>query len=237
MFQWDKSIPSIDIPADQVLHLFRSMRTVQMALPGVPSQEASAYLCQYEEKKGGGVLTAAVFHMHKSEILAFYYSDPKAVTADKADGAFDQGMNFVESMGFLLADLDIHLLTGDDRDMFWDSLPLRKGADALKSTEEPGAAQKAVKDKAAGRAPATKTPLPKPTHKKIAIEEAVAAITQGDKGEPVVQEGVDDLLAAVEAMRAKRPGLRARKTPPPAEELQRRREQLRENIGRILASM
>ena len=50
-------------------------------------------------------------------------------------------------------------------------------------------------------------------------------------------ENVDDLLAAVESMRAKRPGLRARKLAPSAEEIDRRRLQLRETVGRILASL
>ena len=110
MFTWDKSLQVLDITANQVLNLFRSMRDVQMALPGLPSQQASAYLCQYQLEKG--VATVAAFHMQKSNQLAFYCSDPKLVGLQQADGMFDQALNFVESMGFLLADLDIHLLAG-----------------------------------------------------------------------------------------------------------------------------
>ena len=50
-------------------------------------------------------------------------------------------------------------------------------------------------------------------------------------------DNVDDLLAAVEAMRAKRPGLRARKSAPSTEEMEKRRLQLRETVGRIWASL
>ena len=64
MFQWDKSINAIDVSADKVVHLFRSMREVQLALPGVSAQQASAYLCQYQVE--GGVATVAIFHLHKS---------------------------------------------------------------------------------------------------------------------------------------------------------------------------
>ena len=60
MFQWDKSINAIEAPACKVLHLFRSMREVQLALPGVSAQQASAFLCQYLEE--AGVCTVAVFH-------------------------------------------------------------------------------------------------------------------------------------------------------------------------------
>ena len=91
MFQWDKSINAINIPASKVVHLFRSMREVQLALPGVSAQEASAFLCQYQTD--GGVETAAVFHLHKSRLLAFYYNDPRVVAEKKTDSMLDQCLN------------------------------------------------------------------------------------------------------------------------------------------------
>ena len=59
MFQWDKSLKSLDVPAEQLLQLFRSMRDVQLALPGNPAQEASAYLCQYQAGANVGTLGSA----------------------------------------------------------------------------------------------------------------------------------------------------------------------------------
>jgi hypothetical protein len=50
-------------------------------------------------------------------------------------------------------------------------------------------------------------------------------------------DNVDDLLAAVEAMRNNRPGLRARKSPPSAQEIAQRQSQLCQTVGRILASL
>ena len=55
--------------------------------------------------------------------------------------------------------------------------------------------------------------------------------------ENAISENVDDLLAVVEAMRAKSTSLRARMTVPSAEEMQLRKEQLRETVGRILATL
>ena len=77
MFTWDKSFHAINLPASKVVALFRSMREVQLALPGVSAQQASAYLCQYQSV--AGVCTVAVFHLHKSHLLAFYVSDPQFV--------------------------------------------------------------------------------------------------------------------------------------------------------------
>jgi hypothetical protein len=253
MFQWDKSINDINVPACKVMHLFRSMREVQLALPGLSAQQASAFLCQYQVE--GGIATVAIFHLHKSKVLSFYYCDPRVVLEQKTDSMLDQGLNFVESMGFLMTDQDIHLLDEADQEMLWASLPLKAG---LVEEEKPPSAEilvpkekekPSVKIEAANTKTANAKPAPAGKKKDTA---AVASSDPVKKEVPVVAvdqeaskadieteptENVDDLLAAVEAMRAKRPGLRARKSAPSAEEMDRRRLQLRETVGRILASL
>ncbi len=248
MFQWDKSINAINIPASTVLHLFRSMREVQLALPGVPAQQASAFLCQYQVE--GGVGTIAVFHLQKSQVLAFYCSDPPVVPEQKTDGMLDQGLNFVESMGFLMTDQDIHLLDEADQGMLWASLPLMAGLSEEEKPPSATALAKKTEEKSVAKADATKVEAvavgKKETPVKAASGKAVKKAVPVVEPEPVAPkaepdsetvENVDELLAAVEAMRAKRPGLRARKAPPSAEEMDRRRLQLRETVGRILASL
>ena len=70
MFCWHKEIKCLDIPASQVFHLERSLSAVQVALPGLPSQEATAYLCVFSAEKG--LRAALVLHLHTSQCLAFY---------------------------------------------------------------------------------------------------------------------------------------------------------------------
>lgn len=248
MFQWDKTINAINIPAGKVVHLFRSMREVQLALPGVSAQQGSAFLCQYQAE--GGIATVAVFHLHKSKVLTFYFSDPRVVPGQKTDTMLDQGMNFVESMGFLMTDQDIHLLDAADQEMLWASLPIKTGlSDAAEPLPAEVVAQKKVESAALGiEASNVKAALVAKqetletvaSSKPIKVETPV--ITPAEVAPKVEHKtgnsgNVDDLLAAVEAMRAKRPGLRARKSAPSAEEMDRRRLQLRETVGRILASL
>lgn len=232
MFKLCESVNTVDVPADKVVHLFRSMRDVQLALPGIHAQQASAYICQYE--KESGICTAAVFHLHKSNLLAFYFDDPPIVPAGKTDSMLDQGLNFVESMGFLMTDQDIHLLEAADRDMLWSSLPLRDGLQPEEKSQtgatSPLAAAVVAEPPAAVTQPAV-TPSAEPLSTKAVNPQKEEARSEA------ASDKVDDLLAAVEAMRAKRPGLRARRTPPTNEEMNRRRQQLRESIGRILASL
>jgi hypothetical protein len=247
MFQWDKSINAINISASKVVHLFRSMREVQLALPGVAAQQASAFLCQYQVE--AGIATAVVFHLHKSHLLAFYFSNPRIVPEKQIDSMLDKGLNFVESMGFLMTDQDIHLLNEDDQEMLWVSLPLMAGLQnepervvpAATSPQKPAdkAVDSGVKSGIIAAQQEPKRSPPVAVSKPVTVERpsALAAAAPKVAEVPETVENVNDLLAAVDAMRAKRPGLRARKTPPAPEEMERRRLLLRETIGRILASL
>ena len=249
MFIWDESIHGIDVPADKVVHLFRSMREVQLALPGISAQQASAYLCQY--KQPDGIATLAAFHLRKSGILAYYFSDPRVVPEQKMADMLDQGLNFVESMGFLLTDQDIHLMDQADLQNLWESLPLKAGL-----IEEPSSVS--VQTEASGAVVAEKPEKPAPggtnrssiAAKQKPVVETTASVTKKSSSdepgpeklpaaaeEDKTSENVDDLLAVVEAMRAKSTGLRARMTVPSAEEMKLRKEQLRETVGRILATL
>jgi hypothetical protein len=250
MFQWDKTVKTLDVPVGKVLHLFRSMRDVQLALPGLPAQEARAYLCQYRTEHGVG--TTTVFHLHKSGQLAFYVNTPREVPAEKADSMLDQALVFVESMGFLMTDLDLHLLGESDREMLWSSLPLQQGLRMAEkdSSSQPTTAQqvppqsKSVEAQSAQEpsAPPALPPVPitVPTNvKSVAGRATEQPSLEKPTGEENINEqtNVDDLLAAVEELRTRRPGVRARKKPPSPEELKRRRQELRENLGHILASL
>lgn len=249
MFTWDETIHGIDVPADKVVQLFRSMREVQLALPGISAQQSSAYLCQY--KQPDGIATVAVFHLQKSGILAFYFSDPRIVAEQRTDDMLNQGLNFVESMGFLLTDQDIHLMDQADLQKMWQSLPLEKGLAEKESSSGP------LQEKplaAAAEKPSPSVTDHSPTvAKKRPVDETVTSSDPVIKQSPAdnldlvteletseentISENIDDLLAVVEAMRAKSTGLRARMAAPSAEEMKLRKEQLRETIGRILATL
>lgn len=241
MFQWDKSIHAINIPVCKLVHLFLSMRELQLALPGVSSQQASAFICQYHVE--GGVGTVAVFQLHKSETLAFYFSDPRVVPEQEAQKVLNQCLNFVESMGFLMTDQDIHLLDVADQELLWASLPIQTGLPA--ESEPPSAtAAKRKAEKPSAKVQAVQHENNETTASgasgQAVMNESVVKPGKADpKVEPIplAAENVDDLLAAIEAMRAKGPGLRASKPAPSAEEITRRRLQLRETVGRILASL
>jgi hypothetical protein len=248
MFQWDKSITSISIPAGKVVNLFRSMRDVQMALPGIPGQMATAFVCQYHWQDG--IATVAAFHLHKSGLLAFYASSPRIVPAAKSGNMLDQCLNFVESMGFLLTDQDFHLLEPADQDMLWSSLPLGAGLqEETPPLEAAAAGRKGSARTAAAVSSQTDSQPTEPSRQVVETGDAPSGtadpppagkVAVQPRDEPVPQteaeDKVDDLLAAVEALRNRGSGPRARRSPPSAQELARRRSDLCITVGRILAS-
>ena len=134
--------------------------------------------------------------------------------------------------------------------MLWASLPLMVGLPEVETPPSATASAKKMEEKPAAKVDTTKVEAVAVEKKEApvkaasgkAVKKAVPVVEPepvAPKAEPDSEmvENVDELLAAVEAMRAKRPGLRARKAPPSVEEMDRRRLQLRETVGRILASL
>lgn len=196
MFRWHKEMDRLAIPARRVLRLQRSLNRIQVALPGSPSQEATAYLCAFSA--GQGVRVAAVLELHVSRKLAIYLNDQGEVADRRAGAVFAEGVGFAESMGFMLDDLNYQKLMPEERETMWNALPL-----AGQELTPPAAA-----------AAARSAPLP--------------AVEEKSETDLLDLEGIleEDWLP---------PSLRRRKRPSP-EELERRRNNLRENLGRFLAS-
>lgn len=133
MFRWHKEMQRLDLPAQRVLRLERSLSDVQVALPGFPAQQATAYLCAFAA--GQGLRVAVALHLHQSGCLAFYLSDEGEVPKQAGTRAYNQALAFAESMGFMLGDLDIHLLPAGERTALWRSLPLQAGVGGAPSGE------------------------------------------------------------------------------------------------------
>jgi hypothetical protein len=254
MFQWDKSISKLEVTAGDVIHLFRSVSDVQLALPGLPAQPATAYLCQY--RAAGRVMTVAVLHLVSIDRLAFYRDTLGGVTPDQSPAMLDQALNFIESMGFLMTDLDYQLHADLEREALWAVLPLQQGVRG-----EPGgsprpatvaaATPQLTTGRLAGRA-VVPAPLAKPAAVKaphLAVAERPALPGFGCESAPTGLEpfGIntakaaarygDDLRVAVEAPPAGLGKPRANQPPPDPDELRRRRRELGKLLGRILASL
>jgi hypothetical protein len=230
MFRWHKEIQRFDIPASQVLHLERSLSAVQVALPGLPSQEATAYLCSFAV--GKGLRVGLVLHLHTSRCLAFYLHERTEAPLREAGRLIEEGALFAESMGFMLSDMDYRKLDIDKREALWNSLPLKAGVEppapdagsvAIVAAEESSVA---VCDPQPAELAGIMPPVP--------ADEAIVELAEESPSTPAapVAKMPDIFSGSGATMRA-----RARKLPPGAEELTVRRQKLLESLGRFLASL
>ncbi|PLX83988.1 MAG: hypothetical protein C0617_09680 [Desulfuromonas sp.] len=135
MFVWQKEMRHLDIPAARVLHLRRSLGDVQVALPGLPSQQTTAYLAAFSENKG--VRIAIALYLHRSAKVAIYLNEGGALEKAEAGAALKAGVRFAESMGFMMDDLHLQRLSASEREALWDELPLRREKGQTGATSPP----------------------------------------------------------------------------------------------------
>lgn len=256
MFRWHKEITCLDIPASQVFHLERSLSVVQVALPGLPSQEATAYLCVFSAEKG--VRVALVLHLHTSQCLAFYLHEGVDAPQKEADRLIEEGLDFAESLGFMLSDVDYRKLDKQQRVIIWDSLPLQNGAEPSVTVAEDALAAEAENypgtpfTRPSEKTTAGDVSRPAPSPPPIFAEKAIAELPGEILAAPQIPVQTDDQLAqaakplptasaetAHEALTDRVPTLRAGapKEPPRAEDLTVRRQKFLESLGRFLASL
>lgn len=125
MFELDKKRTQLDIPAKRVLRLERSLSDIQVCLPGLDPQPATAYLCVFQASQG--LRIAFVLHLHQTESLAFYLNNDGDLDKDEASRVLGEAGHFAETLGFMMGNLDLHRLSPESRQDFWNALPLCKG--------------------------------------------------------------------------------------------------------------
>ncbi|WP_429884453.1 hypothetical protein [Geoalkalibacter halelectricus] len=125
MFLPDEARTHLPIATAQVVRLLRSINPVAVALTGYPGQRAGAFLCVFTA--GEGVRVSVVLELFDSRRLLFYNYEQERVEEGELDAVVDEGLYFVESMGFLMTDLELQTLPKQQREQMWRTLPLAAG--------------------------------------------------------------------------------------------------------------
>lgn len=125
MFQHRAEMDKLDLPAKRIARLFKSMGSAQVAMPGYPAQPVSAALCAFATAQG--IRAAIGLNLETSGKLVIYVCD-KAVPKDRMQRLIDEGLQFVESMGLFLDDMEFHRMAADKREELWKNFVLNVGA-------------------------------------------------------------------------------------------------------------
>lgn len=125
MFLADEKRTRLPVGVRHVVRLYRSINPVQVALPGFQGQKAGAFLCAFAVQ--GGLRLAVILELHDSNRLFFYLNEEGPVNPRAADALIEEGLYFAESMGFIMADLEVQKLPPAEREKQWRELPLAAG--------------------------------------------------------------------------------------------------------------
>ena len=126
MFVQHKQLKVLSVPATKVARLKTSSSTVQLAFPGYPPQQSDAYLVALSG--GNKVLIVVGFYLRESKSSIFFVPKRGEVNVEEIEQMFEEGFVFTESMGFILSETDYHLLTSEDQQKLWNSLPICRAA-------------------------------------------------------------------------------------------------------------
>lgn len=122
MFILQKNLSVLNVPRERVAMLYRSDADIQLALPDLPSQLATAFLVVL---KGGGKGQVLIgLYMTKSHQSLLYVSDAGEVDAEHVDQELEAGFEFAESMGFILNDAELDRMTAEQQEVYWKTLPI-----------------------------------------------------------------------------------------------------------------
>ena len=122
MFIQHKHLQNLNIPAEKVTHLHAASSSVQLAFAGYPPQMCRSYLLQITG--GNKILVVVAFYLAESQSSIFFVPKFGELSEEEAEDVYEEGYNFIESMGFVLTETDYHLLSEEKQHSYWSALPI-----------------------------------------------------------------------------------------------------------------
>ncbi len=122
MFIQHKQLTFLSAPASRVVQIQSSPSAIQLAFSGHPPQPCRAYLLQLGS--GGKALVIIAFYLLESHSSVFFVPEKGEVSLAAANDIYDEGIEFVESMGFILTESDFQRLSPAEKQIFWGKMPI-----------------------------------------------------------------------------------------------------------------
>ncbi len=144
MFKAEPSITWVSAVREQVVAVVESINQPQVSIPGKPSQQVFGHLVGI--RNGNGTFSIYVaLHLPKSGENVVYVHDRRQLTVEEYRDVEIEGLHFLESMGFMLDNLNFRNLSADAQDqtlerisLFSQPRPRGEGAGASAGAGPPG---------------------------------------------------------------------------------------------------
>ncbi|HEU4385111.1 MAG TPA: hypothetical protein VFR85_16625 [Anaeromyxobacteraceae bacterium] len=106
MFKPDPSLHFVQVGRDQVVALVESINQPQVSIPGKTSQAVQGYLCGLRNPSGNTFSILVSLFLPKAGETVVYVHDRRQLSLEDYRQAEIEGLQFLESMGFMLDNLN-----------------------------------------------------------------------------------------------------------------------------------
>jgi hypothetical protein len=123
VFHPEPTITHLPVLREQVVAVVESINQPQVSVPGKASQTVTGHLCGV--RNGNGSFSIYVgLHLAKSGENVVYVNDRSQLTVEEYRTVEVEGLHFLESMGFMLDNLNFRNLAADVQEQTFRRIPL-----------------------------------------------------------------------------------------------------------------
>jgi hypothetical protein len=123
MFHPEETITHVPVTKEQVVGLVESINQPQVSIPGKAPQQVAGWLVGIRNANG----TFSIFvglHLNKTGENVIYLDDARHITVEAYRDLEVEGLHFLESMGFMLDNLNFRNLSPSAQDETMKRIPL-----------------------------------------------------------------------------------------------------------------
>ncbi len=140
MFEPDPTLTSVAATREQVVALVESINQPQVAISGKPPQAVQGHLCGLRNANGTFSIYAAL-HLPKSGENVVYVHSKRQLTVEEYRDVEAEGLHFLESMGFMLDNVNFRNLAPEAQTETMKRVPLFSPPRPPAPTPVPGQGQ------------------------------------------------------------------------------------------------
>ena len=123
VFRPEPSITHLPVSRDQVVAVVESINQPQVSVPGKLAQTVFGHLCGVRNANGTFSIYVGL-HLAKSAENVIYVNDQAQLTVEEYRAVEVEGLHFLESMGFMLDNLNFRSLSPDLQEQTFRRIPL-----------------------------------------------------------------------------------------------------------------
>ena len=154
MFRPDPSIQVLPSSREQVVAVVESINQPQVSIPGKPAQAVHGHLCGIRNANGSFSIYVGLYLPTSGENVVYVNDRRQLATVDEYREVELEGLQFMESMGFMLDNLNFRNLPPDAQEQTLKRIPLfNPGGGPAPAAPSPTAAAPPAEGSAPASAP------------------------------------------------------------------------------------